>query len=56
MVEQQEFDRIFNKCYLAEEKVKDLQRELHKKEKISKCSGRKAQTERSSGAWILPNP
>lgn len=33
MVEQQEFDRIFNKCYLAEEKVKDLQRELHKKEK-----------------------
>ena len=33
MVEQQEFDRIFNKCYIAEEKVKDLQRELHKKEK-----------------------
>lgn len=33
MVEQREFDRIFNKCYLAEEKVKELQRELHKKDK-----------------------
>ena len=33
MVEQREFDRIFCKCYIAEEKVKDLQRELHKKEK-----------------------
>jgi len=33
MIEQQEFDRIFNQLYLANETIKELTREKHKQEK-----------------------
>ena len=33
MIEQQEFDRIFNQLYLANERIKELTRENHKQEK-----------------------